>query len=102
MADGVFLIGHDEMAKCHVCHRFFDPQVDSHNGEYLERCEARTKSGGPFPSDLPRFSESNPYAFCSADCEQDAVDSVCVNRIEDERLMQDDTPSLPYLGSYAL
>jgi len=103
-ADEQVLVVGEENPMCHTCHVVFVPQdMASPNGEYLENCEARTKSGGPFPADLPRFAERNPYAFCSEPCEQDAIDLVCVTRIEDERLMQDyiDTPSLEPLGSYA-
>jgi hypothetical protein len=104
--EAVMVVG-EEKSLCHSCHGFFDPyDMQSPNGEYLESCEARTKSGGPFPKDLPRFAEHDPHAFCSAPCEQDAIDLTCVDRTEFQRMAQDgvfETPELEIsLGSYAL
>lgn len=101
MAD-TFVIGRDEKPKCHTCHSFFDPyDMDSSNGEYIESCESRTE----FPKYLPKFAQNNPYAFCSADCEQEAIDNNAVETMELEHCLDNcDTPSLnmDYLGSYTL
>lgn len=93
------------MAKCATCFVSFDAfDMESPNGEYLESCEARTKSG-VFPADLPKFAQKNPHAFCSADCEQEATDNETINRIEDQRLVAAgvyETPELEIgIGSYA-
>ena len=95
--------------QCEVCNQYFDPQdMNSPNGEYLEACEARTKNHGPFPANLPKSAETNPYTFCSEDCEQEACDEVQLGRSERQRMYEEgeieDTPRLDIdrLGSYGL
>jgi hypothetical protein len=101
----VFVVGEDEKPACHSCHVFFDPyDMQSPNGEYLESCEARTLSGN-FPKHLPEFAKKNPHAFCSAQCEQDAIDLNALEAIEISRMAQhgefDEFPMSVELGSYA-
>jgi len=103
--EAVVVVG-EEKSLCHECHALFEPwDMQSPNGEYLESCEARTKSGGPFPKHLPTFAKNDPHAFCSAQCEQDAVDANAIDAIEMSRMAQDgifETPELEIsLGSYA-
>lgn len=103
--EAVVVVG-EEKSLCHACHSLFDPfDMQSANGEYLESCEARTKSVGPFPKHLPTFAKNDPHAFCSAQCEQDAVDENALDAIETSRMAQDgifETPELEIsLGSYA-
>ena len=78
MGSNFHVIGRDKTPpQCGVCNEFFDPKdAESTNGEYFEACEGRTKTAGPFPADLPLSAQSNPYAFCSVDCEQQACEQV--------------------------
>jgi len=101
----VIVVG-EELSLCHACHAMFAAwDMRSENGEYLEACEARTKSNGPFPKHLPSFAKNDPHAFCSSQCEQDAVDANALDAIELQRTAQDgifETPELQItLGSYA-
>src|SRR5208282_835918 len=103
--EAVVVVG-EEKSLCHTCHSLFAPwDMESPNGEYLESCEARTKSSGTFPKHLPTFAKNDPHAFCSAECEQDAVDANALDAIEMSRMAQDgifETPELEIsLGSYA-
>ena len=104
--EAIFVVGEDTKPACHTCHDFFDPyDMQSPNGEYLENCEARTLSGR-FPKNLPEFAKKNPHAFCSAQCEQDAIDQTAVAVIELNRLAEsgefDEFPTFDQqLGNYA-
>ncbi len=103
--EAVLVVG-EEKSLCHECHTLFAPwDMQSPNGEYLESCEARVKSVGPFPKHLPTFAKNDAHAFCSAQCEQDAVDANTLDAIEAGREAQDgifETPELQVsLGSYA-
>ena len=80
MTERFMIVGQDDKSLCHECLKFFRPTL-----HYHMECERRSI----FPRDFPNFAKSDPHAFCSPTCEQDAIDRSRLGRIEFERVIQE-------------